>query len=139
VLLTQEEEKVEKRSQFELANLKSFFLPRKNRICQKLHFKYVFGNCSRAESASIRLYYVKAYGDSGRVAFVASKKLGNAVKRNYCKRRMREIYRLVQHRISSKYDLVLVGKASLFHQSFDKIQDDFIRLSENRQLLIQPT
>lgn len=48
----------------------------------------------------------------GNVAFIASKKNGNAVWRNKSKRRLREIYRKLQ--LDSKYKILLIANKKIF-------------------------
>ena len=62
-----------------------------------------------------------------RIGFTASKRVGNAVRRNKAKRRMREVAHLwIQEggELPSCY-LVMIAKASLPTATFKKIQDDF--------------
>lgn len=62
-----------------------------------------------------------------RVGFTASKRVGNSVKRNKAKRRMREVVRLwiKETTILPGCDLVIIAKATLITAPFIKVQDDF--------------
>lgn len=62
-----------------------------------------------------------------RVGFTASKRVGNSVKRNKAKRRMREIIHLWVKETSSLpcCDLVLIAKAALVTACFQKARQDF--------------
>lgn len=62
-----------------------------------------------------------------RVGFTASKRVGNAVKRNKAKRRMREVIHLWSKETGSlpSCELVMIAKPSLATASFKKIQHDF--------------
>lgn len=62
--------------------------------------------------------------ESGRVAFIAGKKLGNAVWRNAAKRRLRETFRLSGQKIMG-FDLVFVAKSNIMNVPFDKVQEAF--------------
>ena len=55
------------------------------------------------------------------IGYTASKKIGNAVKRNKAKRIMRELARkiLINGEINSYY--VLIAKTSLLEEEFDKL------------------
>jgi len=57
-------------------------------------------------------YYVLLYSESSssKFAFIASKKVGNAVIRNQCKRYLREIIRIHQDSILQKHILIICKK-----------------------------
>ncbi len=66
----------------------------KKTIKSKRDFEKVFSSGKRANDPLLRIRLAKANeGDPGRVAFVAPKRLGNAVFRNRCKRVLREAAR----------------------------------------------
>ncbi|WP_165052734.1 MULTISPECIES: ribonuclease P protein component [unclassified Adlercreutzia] len=63
---------------------------------------------------------VKQHGRNGRVAFIAGKKLGNAVWRNAAKRRMRAICRDLGGPWAG-YDVIFLAKSSLTVASYSKV------------------
>lgn len=64
-------------------------------IKSRREFEKVFSNGRRYGHRLVRITVLSAdEGDAGRVAFVAAKRLGNAVYRNRCKRVLREAARL---------------------------------------------
>jgi ribonuclease P protein component len=64
-------------------------------------------------------------GKPPRVGFTATKKLGNAVKRNRVKRRLREIARLVLPLgARSGFDYVLIGRAGTDRRPFADLLND---------------
>ncbi|CAO5682930.1 MAG: Ribonuclease P protein component [Holosporales bacterium] len=62
-----------------------------------------------------------------RVGFTASKKVGNAVIRNRCKRRLRALIdkNLISLPLSFSYDIVLVAQSSLTSYLFSQLEADF--------------
>lgn len=74
-------------------------LPRKNILRGKDSFDTLFQDGIRIAAGHIDLRYLTEEADrfSVKVAFIAGRKLGNAVTRNRCKRLLREAYRLQQH------------------------------------------
>ena len=69
-----------------------------------------------------------------KVGFTATKKLGNAVKRNRAKRRMRAIFR--QHSTNLKDgSYVFVAKIGLFDTTPKKLENDFLKVLKNAKTL----
>ena len=61
-----------------------------------------------------------------RFGFVVSKRIGNAVVRNKCKRRMRESAKLLD--VIAGYDIVFIARRNADSASFDEICDSMSRL-----------
>ena len=62
-------------------------------------------------------------------------KLGHAVVRNRVRRRLREIYRLQEHRLSPGYDIVVVARVRAVYSRYAELERDFLRLAKKLQLL----
>ena len=56
-----------------------------------------------------------------RLGVVASRRVGNAVRRNRAKRLLREAFRQNQHRLPPSCDLVLVARPAILQRSFAEI------------------
>ena len=61
------------------------------KITKSLDYKLLFTNGKRINSNNFNLQYLNAETNSIRFGITASKKLGNAVRRNYAKRRIKSI------------------------------------------------
>ncbi len=60
-----------------------------------------------------------------RLGVVVTKKLGNAVVRNRCKRVCRELFRLARPALPANLDLVLIPRASLADANFAALQQEW--------------
>lgn len=101
-------------------------LPKATRITQKNHFDYLFSSGKRVENPIVRIQYAAPYLSTPMVAFVATKRQGNAPQRNLSKRLLRELYRL--HDLKPMVDMVLIAKPALLKCSFSKLKTDFAAL-----------
>jgi|ERR1700722_12117600 len=72
---------------------------------------------------------------ASRIGIIATKRLGNAVSRNQVRRRIREIFRLNQHRIQKGYWLVTIARFSSVGATFEELERDWLRLVERASIL----
>ena len=76
----------------------------------------------KARSASSGKKPDEQHDLTGRVAFIAGKKHGNAVWRNSAKRRLREIYR-AHAELLNEYDVLFVARSGILASSYSKVLD----------------
>ncbi|WP_457746746.1 ribonuclease P protein component [Sulfurimonas sp.] len=94
----------------------------------KLHkeFSYVYNKGKNQHSSSVVLFYLPQQGIH-KVGFTATKKLGNAVKRNRAKRRMRALF--CEYSNSLKHGTyIFVAKAKILDAPYETLQNDFKRV-----------
>lgn len=61
------------------------------------------------------------------IGFTASRRVGNAVRRNHAKRRLREIVRLILPELDIPHcDIVIIAKAATVDAPFDNLKRDFV-------------
>ena len=79
------------------------------------------GKFIKGKNINVQILYNQDLENSIGVGYTASKKIGNAVKRNRAKRIMRELARkiIINGKINSYY--VLIAKTSLLEEKFDKL------------------
>ncbi len=79
------------------------------------------GEFIKSKNMNIQILHNQDLENSIGVGYTASKKIGNAVKRNRAKRIMRELARkiIINGEINSYY--VLIAKTSLLEEKFDKL------------------
>lgn len=72
----------------------------------------------------IIVYIRKNRLNSNRLGLTCSKTIGKAVVRNRIKRLMRESYRLMEYKVNSGYDIVIVARHRTVGASLDLIMKD---------------
>ena len=70
----------------------------------------------------IVLFYKKNNLSYNRIAFLASKKVGNSVERNRARRLMKENYRFLKSHIRNGYDLVFIARNSILDAKCRDVQ-----------------
>ncbi len=88
-------------------------LPRDERLRGKKSVSRLFDEGSGAGAGKVAVRALANGGEKTRVAAVAGKALGGAVKRNRLRRRLRAAYRLQKERLPAGWDLALVARPGL--------------------------
>lgn len=104
----------------------SLRLPGSRRIKRSADFKRVY-SCGKKGIGRLMVAWVLP-GDEQRLGVVASRKVGNAVHRNRCKRRLREVFRIHQHEVAPASEVVLVARARLYDAEWSAVVAEFLEL-----------
>ena len=95
-------------------------LPRKvSTLSGRSDFDRLYSEGRRRHFGGLTVISAPALRDPGRVAFVASRKVGGAVARNRAKRRMRAAYLVVGD--SSQKDIIFSASLSVLSAPFDTL------------------
>ncbi len=109
-------------------------LPKSRILRGRTNFKSLFSNSKTLSSTTITLKYRIKQSNSPdfKIAFIAPKKLGTAVKRNRIKRLMRESYRINQELLDSISGTQVQVHAAIIAKTadveFNTIQEDVVTL-----------
>ncbi len=91
-------------------------------------FKWVYDKGRRYHSPLFTLFVLKNNEPVSRLGVTVTRKIGNAVERNRCKRILREIFRQNKTLLINPYDLVFNVKKAMIATSFQEIKAEFLRL-----------
>ena len=102
-----------------------------NRLKKRFEFLNL-RNCSKTVRSNFAIYNVKKNSDNKpKYGITVSKKIGNAVKRNYVKRILRSIiisnWKIIEKSISFE----IIPKKNIFNHSFAEIEKDVIKTLTN--------
>jgi ribonuclease P protein component len=96
------------------------------RLRRRSEFQRVFDGGQRIRGRFLTLLVASSQTPSTRLGIVASRKLGDAVRRNRAKRLIREIFRKSDGQDDSIHvDVVVIPRVELFDATYADIQDDF--------------
>lgn len=112
-------------------------LPAKYRLVKNSDFKEVYKKNKKAYSKSFLLLISKKDHNltDPMIAFVASKKVGNAVYRNSAKRRMRAIVKEYLGQIKSK-KIIFILNNNIHSQTYSQLKGE-VEIAFKRSYLIQ--
>ncbi len=102
-------------------------------------YQRVFGQGRKAVARHLVVWILPSPGGPFRSGVIASRKVGNAVVRNRCKRRMRELVRAQFHRFPPGYDLVVIARAGLADCPWADAVADFDLACRRAGILADPS
>ena len=102
--------------------------PSSVRIKSKKDFARIFEQGVYASDQSITLYGLINNRAEARLGISVSRRIGNAVKRNLVKRRIREAFRIIQHELPKGIDWVVLPHKGL-EVRVGELCDSFRRLA----------
>jgi ribonuclease P protein component len=91
-------------------------------------FRRLYAKGKSAASPCMVLYCRPNRLKMNRVGITVSAKLGKAVVRNRLRRRLREVYRLNEDKLSPGYDIVIVARGRGKTAQFRNLETDFLSL-----------
>ena len=99
------------------------------------NFVSVYNKGNSKGSKLVVVLYKKNRLSMNRVAFVASKKVGNSVRRNRARRLMREAYRNISSKLVSGYDIIFVARNGIEKFKMKDVQRSMYNALERASLL----
>jgi len=110
-------------------------LRRHQRVTAPADFEETYAQGRSGAARTLVMWLRHGPGASLRLGVVASKVIGNAVKRNRAKRRLREAWRLNRFRFKGDVDVILVARRTILTARWEDVNDDLIRLAKRAGLL----
>lgn len=110
-------------------------LPRAVRLRRSRDVRAVLDGGRRVGARLAALYWRARGGPGVRVAVIAGRSVGKAVRRNRARRLLREAVRRILPRIREGHDLVWIARTSLPDAAFAEVQDTVLRLLRQAGLL----
>jgi ribonuclease P protein component len=113
---------------------KSFAFPKSGRLTQPDEFLRVKDEGTIVRGSLLSLGVLSAQA-SLRAGFVTSKRVGNAVKRNRVRRRLREIFRHHQHELNPDTWVVTIARTSAVEAPYAALELEWLRLAKHASIL----
>jgi len=100
------------------------------RIRRRADFQQVYGKGVRIHGRYSTIFVLPNNQGIGRLGIAATKKLGDAVRRNRAKRLIREVFR--RNKIAPGLDVVVVPRRELLEASLTALEADYRNTLERR-------
>lgn len=105
-------------------------LAKHQRLTESSRIRETF-NQQQKQVGKFMVFWLRSGDDtSSRVAVVASKKVGNSVKRTLARRKLREVFRRNRNKLIGHDDVVLVARGHIIQASAPSIEKEFLTLAE---------
>jgi ribonuclease P protein component len=110
-------------------------LNKKYRISKKKDYNNIYQTGRNYPGKYMILLLANSEKENNRYGIIASKKIGNAVKRNKAKRRIRSIINNHKEKLKNNYDLVIIARPAINNASYTLINNEFLRIMRKAGLL----
>ena len=91
-------------------------------------FRRLYNRGKSSATPNLAVYCRRNGRGENRLGITVSTKLGGAVVRNLLRRRIKEAYRINEHRLKSGYDIVVVARVRARGAHFRVLEADLLRL-----------
>ncbi|MGH9449493.1 MAG: ribonuclease P protein component [Terriglobia bacterium] len=102
--------------------------PKSLRLLRRPEYRRVYEEGRRGSARACTIFYRSNGLSQTRLGITAPKALGNAVRRNRIRRRLREVFRLNRAAIPPGWDIVLNPRASVANIPFPALVKEILRL-----------
>lgn len=98
---------------------------KKNVLRRKSDFSTIYNKGKSVGDRYVVLFYRKNNLPYNRIAYLASKKVGNSVKRNRARRLMKESVRLTNLEIPKGYDFIIIARNTITNAKCVDVKKSF--------------
>ena len=95
---------------------------------QNHEFRRLYSKGKSAVSPYFAIYCRQTRRPYSRLGITTGVKLGKAVKRNFVRRRIRELYRINETKLLPGYDVVVVARKRVLFGRFAELERSFLQL-----------
>jgi ribonuclease P protein component len=113
-------------------------LPRETRLVRRAEYDAVYREGRRRSSREFTLFVRPNGLEVSRFGWSIKKALGNAVRRNRIRRRLREIFRLHRPEIASGWDIVVHPRTTVATAEFPALAQELVKLVNSAKAKPQP-
>jgi ribonuclease P protein component len=109
--------------------------PKDCRIRKHNIYQLLFRKGRRIALPHFVIYYTMRDSGPARLGTTVSRKVGNAVVRNYCKRQLKEFFRCIRHRLNSPLDLSILARPGAAQLTTEQVRQELLDGLKNASLV----
>ena len=110
-------------------------LPRGRRLTHAADFRAAYEQGRRFVGRWMVLWLRRGDGAALRLGVVSSRKVGDAVRRNRARRRLREAFRRHRHRLAGDVDVILVARSGAVRAAWGELVEELLALAARAGIL----
>ena len=110
-------------------------LKKVNRLRKRYQYQYVYKAGKFVSEKAVAIHYVSSKTNNIKIGFAVTKKIGHAIKRNFIRRRLREITRNLLSNLKQNYNVIFIAKEAILETDFDELKKQIINLLKRADLL----
>ncbi len=95
---------------------------KKNVLRKKSDFSAIYNKGKSVGDRFVVLFYRPNHLSYNRTGFLASKKVGNSVKRNRARRLMKESYRSIKNDLPQGYDFIIIARNTISERKCAEVE-----------------
>lgn len=111
--------------------------PRSSRLTRSADFRRLFRRGRRLNRGQLTLVWLTNNVEEQRFTPVASRKVGNAVRRNRLRRRLKELYRLHRHHLPAKLHFVFITRRGAAELCWNELRETVFELWQEAGLIAE--
>lgn len=115
-----------------------FSFPKGCRIRKHNIYQLLFRKGRRIALPHFVIYYMINDGSSSRLGTTVSRKVGNAVTRNRCKRQLKEFFRGTRHLLVHSLDLSILARPGAANLTTLQVRDELFNALQSASLVESP-
>ena len=103
-----------------------YSFPKDCRIRKHNIYQLLFRKGRRIALPHFVIYYMIHDNGPARLGTTVSRKVGNAVVRNHCKRQLKEFFRSIRHAVLSSLDLSILARPGAAHLTSQQVRHELL-------------
>ena len=115
-----------------------FSFPKGCRIRKHNIYQLLFRKGRRIALPHFVIYYMIRENGAARLGTTVSRKVGNAVVRNHCKRQLREFFRSIRHVVIPSLDLSILARPGAAQLTSQQVRQELLEGLQNGALVNLP-